>query len=234
MENVWLQPVVDNYRKFFGDKDAKVVIDIGTRDGDDAEFLREKLSAEKVLAIDANPIAVEKTAEKYPSFRVLHSAISDTSGKLVRFYQVNSGDKNLDGCSSIFADKIIREQIFEDKYTIIDVPIERMDAVLENFNLLDKLIDVVKVDIEGFTYQCVIGFGLQVKNVKIFHLETEKAATHTEHKGNVEVAKLMRKLGFVLVDLSYEWGPGIQDQVWINRALADADVLKDFSELREK
>jgi FkbM family methyltransferase len=232
MENIWLQPVVDNYNKFFGGV-ADVVIDIGTRDGDDAEFLREKLSAEKVIAIDANPTAVEKTKAKYPEFVVVHTAVSDVSGETT-FYKVDSGDKDVDGCSSIYADKIVREKVFEDKYEVIDVQVTRMDALLRKVGLWGSIVDVVKVDIEGFTYECIVGFGRLVGNVKMFHLETEKNATHPNHKGNVAVAKLMRQLGFALVDLSYEWGPGIQDQVWVNRALADGDVLREFQELREK
>lgn len=232
MENIWLQPMVDNYKKFFGDV-ADVVIDIGTRDGDDAEFLREKLSAGKVVAVDANPVAVEKTKAKYPGFIVVHTAVSDVSGKTT-FYKVDSGDKDVDGCSSIYADKILRESVFDGKYEVIDVQVTRMDALLRKVGLWGSIVDVVKVDIEGFTYECIVGFGAQVGNVKMFHLETEKNATRPDHKGNVAVAKLMRQLGFALVDLSYEWGPGIQDQVWINRKLANGDVLKDFQELREK
>jgi FkbM family methyltransferase len=233
VENIWLQSVVDNYRKFFGDGSVDVVIDIGTRDGDDAEFFREKLSAGRVIAIDANPLAVEKTKAKYPDFEVLESAISDVAGETT-FYKIDSGNKDVDGCSSIYADKIVREGIFEGKYEVIDVQVRRMDSVLSDLGLWGKLVDVVKVDIEGFTYECVVGFGTQVGNVKVFHLETEKNATRPGHSGNVAVAKLMRQLGFALVDMSYEWGPGVQDQVWINKKLADADVLNQFSELREK
>ena len=80
MENIWLEPVVENYKKYFGNKIAKLVIDVGTRDGDDAEFLREKLRAKRVIAIDANPIAVEKTRNAYPSFEVYETAISDFVG----------------------------------------------------------------------------------------------------------------------------------------------------------
>ena len=232
MENIWLQPVVDNYKKFFGDV-VDVVIDIGSRDGDDAEFLREKLAAGRVIAIDANPVAVERTVAKYPEFEVIHTAVSDVSGE-TKFYKVDSGDKDVDGCSSIYADKIVRESVFDGKYEVIDVQVTRMDRILKDLGLWDKVVDVVKVDIEGFTYECVVGFGTQVGNVKVFHLETEKNATHPDHKGNVAVAKLMRQLGFALVDLSYEWGPGVQDQVWINRKLANGDVLNEFSELWEK
>jgi FkbM family methyltransferase len=224
--------MVDNYKKFFGDV-ADVVIDIGTRDGDDAEFLREKLSAGRVIAIDANPLAVEKTRAAYPDFEVIESAISDTAGES-SFYQVNSGDAGMDGCSSIYAQRIVQAEVFEGKYKVIDVQVRRMERILKDMDLWDKVVDVVKVDIEGFTYECIVGFGTQVGNVKMFHLETEINATHPWHKGNVAVAKLMRQLGFALVDLSYEWGPGVQDQVWINRKLANGDVLKDFQELREK
>jgi FkbM family methyltransferase len=232
MENIWLQPMVDNYKKFFGDV-ADVVIDIGTRDGDDAEFLREKLSAGRVIAIDANPAAVEKTKANYPEFVVVHTAVSDVSGE-TKFYKIDSGDKDMDGCSSIYSDKIVNEIVFQGKYEVIDVQVTRMDALLRKVGLWGSIVDVVKVDIEGFTYECILGFGRLVGNVKMFHLETEKNGSHPGHKGNVAVARLMRELGFALVDLSYEWGPNVQDQVWINRNLANPDVLNEFSELKEK
>ena len=44
MENIWLEPVVDAWKTYFGSKSAKIVVDVGTRDGDDAELKAENES----------------------------------------------------------------------------------------------------------------------------------------------------------------------------------------------
>ena len=38
-----LEPVITNYRKFFS-KDAETIIDLGSRDGEDAAYLSKKLN----------------------------------------------------------------------------------------------------------------------------------------------------------------------------------------------
>jgi len=225
MENKWLDSVIVAYKKYYGNV-APIVMDIGTRDGDDAQFFRERLEVSEVYAFDANPKAVAKTKEQYPDFKVFELAVSNYNGK-TSFMAVDSGDRNVDGCSSIYAEKIVSNEggNFEDKYQEIEVDVTRMDTFIETNNLNNSLISIVKVDIEGFTYECIEGFGDYVKNVLIFHLETEREATHPEHKNNIQVATLMRTLGFVLVDLSYEWGWGIQDQVWINKEIVVNQIL---------
>lgn len=220
-----LEPVVTNYRKFFGDT-AKIVFDIGTRDGNDANYISKALKSNIVYAIDANPKSVEKTLASYPWIRVKQLAISDFDGEST-FQQVNSGNENMDGCSSLFAEKVDKEPQFSDVVNVIDTKVARMDSLLQEEELLGK-IDIVKVDTEGYTWQVLQGFGERLKDVKLFHLETESDATHKEHKNNKEVAKFMEEQGFVLVDLSYEGsmglGKGIEDQVWVNPKLATRNV----------
>lgn len=232
MENKWLDSVVENYQKFFN-SGGGIVMDIGTRDGDDAEFLRQRLNAKTTYAFDANPVAVAKTKSTYPDFIVVETAVSDFNGK-AKFLQVNSGDKNVDGCSSLDANKVKNEPIFKGVSEEIEVDVIRMDKFIEDNGLQQSIIDVIKVDIEGYSFECVIGFGDYSKNVKIFHLETEREATHKNHKNNFTVAAKMRELGFILVDVSYEWGQGIQDQVWVNTNLVDnKDLLIGFVEVSE-
>ena len=218
MENIWLEPVVSSYREFFAGVDAQIVIDVGTRDGDDAEYLRENLGATRVIAIDANPIAVVETRRRYPSFEVYETAVSDYDG-VTSFQQVISEDAGLAGCSSISAKKIRTEPVFSGKYETIEVQVVKLETLLNSIGLDRGPIDVVKIDVEGFTYETLVGMGRCIKNVKVLHLETETDATHPNHKNNLEVASLMQKSGFALVDVSYEWGFGIQDQVWVNKRL---------------
>lgn len=234
MENRWLQPVVDVYRQYFGPH-AEFIIDIGTRDGDDAAFLREKIGDEStvVLAIDANPIAVEEAKRRYPWMYVRETAISNFDGT-TSFLQIISDDKNIAGCSSIHVDKVVTEPIFDGLTNTIEVRVKTMDSLLSDFGYGSEPvpIDVVKIDIEGYTYQALEGFGDRIYDVKVMHLETEHARVHDTHRNNIEVAEFMRSCGFVLHSYLYEWD-GIQDQLWVNAELlstAQRRTLVDVAE----
>ena len=212
-----LEPVVTNFRKFFGTK-ATTVFDIGTRDGKDADYLAKKLKATKVYAVDANPLAVDKTENAYPWMTVIECAVSDFDGEST-FQQVNSGNENMDGCSSLYAEKVALEPQFQGAVSVIPTQVKRMDTLLQEEKIIGA-IDIVKIDVEGYTYQALEGFGDRLNDVKLFHLETEKEATNPNHKNTDEVTAFMRDKGFVLVDVSYEGSNGInggiEDQVWVN------------------
>lgn len=209
MENIWLQPAVETYKQYFGGT-AETIIDVGTRDGDDAEFLRQQLGGKYIYAIDANPIAVEATMDRYPEFEVFETAISNYNGT-TSFVQIVSDRIDEAGSSSIE-----NYSFFEGAtYNTIDVNVIRMDKFIEEFVNQD-IIDFIKVDIEGYTYEFLEGLGKEINKVKMLHLETETFDRQEGHKNNNEVLNFMTNAGFLLAGVTYEWGPRIQDQVWIN------------------
>ncbi|CAB4122212.1 Methyltransferase FkbM [uncultured Caudovirales phage] len=211
-----LEVAVTSYRKFFGDT-AGLVVDVGTRDGDDAYYLYSKLNSTKVIAVDANPVAVDLTRSKYPWMNVWYTAVSDTEG-VSEFYQVNSQDKEVMGTSS-FIDKntstVVSSEFYKGIVDKITVPVTRMDKMLP-----EGEVDVVKIDTEGYTWQVLQGFGDRLKDVKLLHLETEPNQLSPEHVTTKEITYFMEEQGFYLADVSYEWGPHIQDQVWVNKSKA--------------
>lgn len=211
-----LEVVVSNYRKFFGSK-ADLIVDVGTRDGDDAYYLLSKLGGSRAIAIDANPVAAGLTQSRYPWMDVVNTAVSDTEGN-AEFYQVNSNDIEVMGTSS-FIDKSYSTAVSPEFYKgivgTITVPVTRMDKILP-----EGEVDVVKVDTEGYTWQVLQGFGDRLKDVKLFHLETEPNKLSPEHVTTKEITSFMEEQGFYLADVSYEWGPHIQDQVWVNKSKA--------------
>lgn len=210
----WISPVIEYYKIFFGD-DADIIIDVGTRDGDDAYLIKQKLNSIHVYAIDARKEATEETKAKYPEFNVFETAVSNYEGT-TKFYSVISDDKDYSGSSSIYNKKFRRKEY---KHEIIEVPVITMNTFIEMNNLEYKYLDIVKVDIEGYTYQFLEGFTKHMNNVKLFHLETEINSTHKNHRNNEEVAELLRKNSFVLVAKQYEWGSEIEDQIWVNKYL---------------
>lgn len=214
LSKLWMAAPVSYYKIFFGNT-ANIIIDVGTRDGDDAEYLRKALKATEIFAIDARHEAVENTKKKYPDFKVYETAISNYNGN-TDFYVVTSKDKDYSGSSSIYNNKFDRPEYPNEK---IEVPVITMKQFIEDAGLQDSIIDFVKVDIEGYTAQLLYGMGNYINNVKFFHLETEKYATHDDHKNSADVADYIRKKGFKLVAIQYEWGEDIEDQMWVNEAL---------------
>ena len=211
MSSYWLEPLVSYYKIYFGDT-AENIFDIGTRDGDDANFLKQELNTTNVYAIEARPQAAKLTKEKYPDFMVFETAVSDFSGE-TEFYEIVSEDADYVGSSSIYNNKFERPEY---PYNVIKLPVITMNKLIEKNNLSDVIFDIVKVDIEGFTFQLLCGMHNYIKNVKMFHLETEKWPTHTTHRNSTEVANVMKSHGSILVAKQYQWGEDIEDQIWVN------------------
>lgn len=214
MSNSWISPVIEYYKIFFGDA-ADIVIDVGTRDGNDAALIQQSLNTKSVYAIDAREQASEETKRLHPDFNVFCTAISDFNGS-TSFYSVVSDDPDYAGSSSIYNKKLRRKEY---KYTKIQVPVQTMDSFIEENGLAYKYLDIVKVDIEGYTFQFLQGFKKHLDNVKLFHLETEKNPTHGKHGNSEKIIEYLSSKNFILVATQHEWDDEIQDQIWVNKYL---------------
>lgn len=214
MSNAWISPLIEYYKIFFGNA-ADIIIDVGTREGDDAYLIKQRLITKHIYAIDAREEAAILTKEKYPDFNVFYTAISNYSGT-TNFCSVISEDPDYVGSSSIYNKKFKRKEY---KHEVIQVPVTTMDNFIEENGLSYKFLDIVKVDIEGYTFQLLEGFTKHLNNVKMFHLETEKKSTHKKHVNSESIADYMRSKNFVLVGTQYEWGSEIEDQIWVNKYL---------------
>ena len=205
-----LGSVVTAYRQRFG-QTADIIFDCGTRDGDDAAYLMEQLQAKQVYAIDALETACEQTRQKHPQLQVIHTALSNDIGTAF-FTEIVSSRKDYAGSSSLILGPGWEA---EDKRTV-EVPVTTMATLIEELGLQDTMLDVVKVDLEGFTYEFLEGMGDYIHNAKVMHLETETFYRHEGHRNNKEVHAYMTQRGFSLYETSYEWGPSIEDQLWVN------------------
>ncbi len=228
MENKWLEPVVDAYREYFGDA-AETIFDIGSRDGDDAEYLRRKLGvdAENVYTFEPNPRSIPIIEGNYPDFNLIKKAVSDFNGE-AEFLQI-IGEKDLEGSSTLDLGRTREEWVNET--SVVTVPVNRFETIMHEESLDGVPLSVVKIDVETYTYEALEGMAHHIYDVKVFHLETEREYPREGHRDNTEVAAFMRAHGFFLYDVTYEWPPNIQDQTWINLRLANkAPVVPETSE----
>lgn len=219
MSNNWIIPAIEYYKIFFGN-DADIVIDVGTRDGDDAYLISQALNSKHIYGIEAREEAAQEAKEKYPDFNISNIAISDFVGTS-NFCSIISDDKDYAGSSSFYNKKFKRKEY---PHEVIQVNTTTMDNFIEDNDLAYKYLDFVKVDIEGYTWQFLQGFSKHIDNVKLFHLETERKSTHKKHKDSETIKDFMLSKNFILAGIQYEWDTTIEDQIWINKYLINNEA----------
>lgn len=206
---IWLQPIIDSYKKHFGGSISKV-IDAGSRDGDDAQWILNRLPAQKdvqVICVEARKNAAEAIQKKYPNFLVFATAVSDFVGN-AEFVELTEDE--FAGSSSLMLE---RQNAYATKSVIINVPVTRLDMIIPS-----GTIDILKIDVEGQSIPVISGMGDRMQDVLVAHIETETPERKAwgEPSNNLEVMKVMQDLGFSLANVSYQWGWSLQDQIWIN------------------
>lgn len=224
--NKWLDSTIQAYLDYFGQTTRPVVWDVGSRDGDDGVELARRIypghpdrfwKRATVVCVEPNPPQAQLIRQTYPEVKVLPLAVSDYRGTS-EFVRVVSESKGAVGMSSL--DVAHQDTKGTDPKEVITVRVERLDRLVRP----DALIDVMKVDCEGYSWEVLHGAGKRLQNIKVLHVETEhpefSAWSHEGHKNNEQVAAFMESQGFMLYATEYEYG-GIQDQVWVNASLAE-------------
>ena len=208
--NQWLNPVVDTYLKHFGMSKTPVVWEVGSRDGHDAFELMKRIAAgwraeeqSTVVCLEPNPDQAAIIRKNYPSAIVHELAASDEPGKAkFKVYHGNEGDV---GSSSLHMDWKKGSGL---KSHIITVQVVRLSGLIP-----DNLIDIMKIDVEGYGYQALKGLGDKLGQIKVLHIETE-------HDGetDVKVREYLEARGWVITDETEQWG-GMPDLTALNTNL---------------
>lgn len=190
--------------------EPKTILEIGSRDADDANILKEgfQIEAKKVWVVEPNPKQQAKIFEKYPNFNLIKEAIFNEE-KTLTFNAVNTYD--LIGVSSLFQrndrlyDKIDSEKILVN--TILG------SRLLKNIN---EEIDLCKIDVEGATYEVLVSFGDDICKIKSMHLENEHKEVWEGQKLYDEVKDYLISKGFTEVYFQYVNNVALQsDTIWV-------------------
>lgn len=195
----------------------KNVLEIGSRDGNDANELRIffGLAEENIWIVEPNPIQQEKIKNKYPNFNLIKKAIFNQSKELL-FNAVT--ETSMVGISSLLERK---DNIYEHINTkkILVKTILGADLL----NLIGVDIDICKIDVEGATWEVLESFGSKIKQIKSMHIECEHKIIWENQKLYKDVKDILTKNNFIEVYFNYCNNTPIQsDSIWVQ----DAYVLK--------
>lgn len=205
--NKWLDSTIKNYQRHFGDCEKPVVWEVGSRDGDDGVELAERIytgskdwfwSNTTVVALEPNPMQVDIIRAEYPEVEVMELAASDTVGSAP--FVVYEGDAGAVGSSSLNLDW--KEDDLPGHQIVVKT--DRLENLIG-----DEQIDIMKIDVEGHSMEVLEGLGDKLKQIKAFHIETEKWTD-----SNIKVKAFMMGHGFTLVDETEQYG-GMPDLVFV-------------------
>lgn len=212
--NKWLTSTVETYINQYGTKPSPLIYEVGSRDGHDAVELAQRISGgvkdwKNIVLFECNPPQIEAIKQRYPNATLITDAISDVKGT-VAFLQIH-GDKNMMGSSTM---NTKRNDSWIKETSTIKVKTRRLDDVIKQLKHEKTEIDIMKIDIEGYTAEALRSLGKYLRNVRVFELETELPG-QARAETNLDIALFMQNNGYVCKDIFYEWPPNIEDQVWI-------------------
>jgi FkbM family methyltransferase len=190
------------------------VLEIGSRDGIDAEKLRGYFGIESknVWVVEPNPTQQQLILKNYPEINLITNPIFNEE-KTLTFYGVDVEDQILNGVSSLLdrVDKLY-DKINTNKISVKSI----LGSTL--VKMINKDIDVCKIDVEGATYEVLDSFGDELNKIKTIHVECEHRPVWINQKLYDEVSQFLIDKGYKQVYFSYCNNDTLQsDSIWVQQ-----------------
>ncbi len=231
-----MHPMIQFYQTYKDEfkECAKSILEIGSRDGKDAELLRSccDLTSNDVYVVEPHPFSYRQIIKSFPDIHAYELAIFDKIGVLdfnaipppPPGVELNERYLGFMGTSSLLK---------KNKETYFKIPNMTEAAwAMSNPNtwikvlaidgrtllqLIDKPeIDLVKIDVEGATFQVLKSFGDDLRLLKALHLEVEMIPIWEDEHLYSEIGNLLHYYGFK--EISYDgiyFGKNQGDNVWV-------------------
>lgn len=181
----------------------KTIYDVGCMDGDDSRRLTILFPEAKVYAFDALKSNYDTYLKDDPQIKGINLAVSDTDGEAIFHEKETNGIHSLFDRGAEYGTK---------SYT---VPVRRLDTYIEEHHL--PLPDLIKLDVEGGSYQVLRGLGKYLPLMTLIHLETEDYpyfAGETLHKETVALLEPYFKCVAIAENRVDEHGNQF-DSIWV-------------------
>lgn len=188
----------------------KTFLEIGSYNGADTITIANywKLHLQQCYIVEANPVAYNKIKINLPDCKSYNFVASDKTEPVVFRRALHPSDE-VSGMSSVLHCKI--------KHNVENISVDgrRIDEFLNEIN---KKIDLIKIDVEGFAYQVLSGFGDVISTIDAIQIETEKLHCWYDQKLHSDVDEYLVSKNFTLVDIK-EDSKNIQyDCLYVNNA----------------
>jgi FkbM family methyltransferase len=194
-----MQQYYDAFLEHFK-KPAVNILEIGSRDALHAEIMQKMCGCalEKVFIVEPHPESYKQIVKNFPQYRTFELAISNQPG-VISFNAIPATiwPDHIVGTSSILA----TNTEYVSQYWGAPHPINWIKVLAINgITLLELInepeIDLVKIDVEGFTWEVLLSFGDAIRALKSLHLEVEWQEVWRNQHVYGEVQHLLNFYGF--------------------------------------
>ena len=186
--------------------EPKVIFDIGAYNAAHTLELAQEFNVPLLNAYAFEPHPGMIYHCKNRKVNVLEMAISNFDG-IVDFNAIDLTQSCHHGCSSLYP--------INRPHNTIKVPVHRIDTLIRKCDV--PIPDMVKIDVEGKSYEVLEGFGFYLEQVKILHVETETIDFYkSNQKTKDDIVKFMEAKNFEVVHELFI--PEFQyDLIFVNR-----------------
>lgn len=194
------------------------ILEIGSRDGHHAEILRKLGNIEPHLVnlVEPHPISFRHMINNYPNAKSFNLAVSDLPGVLSFNAVSDAYNVHVMGTSSI---KPVSKQHDPDSKMYPPANWIKVLAVTGRtiLELIDRWeIDLVKIDVEGLTYEVLKSFGPDIRLLKSLHVEVEMFELWEGQHQYGEIQEYLGQCGFQeMYYVPMFWNGQQGDSVWV-------------------
>lgn len=190
----------------------KSILEIGSRDGNDADELRSyfDINSENIWVVEPNPAQQSKIINTYPNINLIKNPIFNEE-KTLTFYAVNTNDQILNGTSSLL-------NRIDNLYKNINTNKIEIETITGSklLNIIGKEIDLCKIDVEGATYEVLESFMDDLAKIKSIHIECEHRPVWVNQKLYNDVSDFLLKNNYIQIYFSYCNNHDLQsDSIWV-------------------
>lgn len=189
-------------------------IEIGSRDGHDTKTMQQMfgIPSSNCYIFEAHPELFKIIKNQYPEFNTYNCAVSNKTEPLT-FNAADLQNEENPGVSSVL--DMVDEGFKSNK---VGVDGWRIDDISKKLNINN--IDLVKIDVEGFSLQVLEGFGELIYNTKCIQIELEHKEVWKKQSTYDEVKSFLISKGFielVYIRIAHDQS----DSLWIQNNLID-------------
>tara|TARA_R110000751_G_scaffold107144_2_gene203304 strand:+ start:1083 stop:1712 length:630 start_codon:yes stop_codon:yes gene_type:complete len=180
------KPLLTNICNIIKDKKIKVTLEIGSRDGDDSNLVKNYLNIENdnVYIIEPNYVSYNNIVSKYPSYNVYDFAIHNYNGHC----DFNNLIGDSIGVSSV-------KNRYDDFYQKMNNKVTKVKCLTGDslLKLINKNIDYCQIDVEGLGYEVLESFGEKISSIRYILIESEHRVVWVDQKIYEEISNLLDK-----------------------------------------
>lgn len=168
-------------------KNINTIMDLGSMDGTDSLYLKSQFPNSKVYSIEGLPQNYDIYLKNLKEIIPINTIISNYNGN------INYYVKNINGIHGI----LDRGQEYGS--TILNLPCITLDKLCEDLNI--SHIDILKIDVEGATFEILDGAKNILSMVKMLHIETEDYPFFSGQKLHNEVINFLLSKKFKIIEM---------------------------------